>query len=926
MCDQAMPVFSPFSAVPASASSTLPSLQVPLLGRPASSMNASPHPKTTVLSSDPALSLTALSSSPREAVDSQGIGGEISLNSSIAEISSDESEDEDSDSSSSRNGTGDRKTTDAANYRELVHFLQTLESVPYDRLPCAAVPPTMVGAELRPFQLQALHWLQHQESPIPLPNCLSDRYSDPRRARFGSPGGVYSPNYASTALGDRALSRGASSPLNPAEEATWQAAKSVRGGIFADYMGLGKTRTMIALCEATRRPHVDRITGSQVESVATLVVCPSALLHVWLSELHRCVGPAPSVMLYHGTNRRRHLSLFELAQKYDYVLTSYQTLRHESSSKSAPPGRLYMIHWQRIVLDEAHVIRSLRAQQTRACLRLSGVCKWVITATPVYNSLNDLFPLLKFLGVPYFGEQLWWNEEIVRHFNMDINHPRPTTALRILFSSLLLRRTPDSIVGGYRILELPPKHIKTELVDVSKEEKKFYDTIYANANRKLDIASKRQAMGSTGSGNQLTTFNTAFEMIIRCRQALLHPYIVVAALRHCSKLGNNTNQASKGSEGADSSARKTRDDNDKISHAIQHYIDTVLRNRVVVKDSTFFQELVEELKRHELDKRECIICFDRVNRPAILPCGHTFCSECIEHALQLNRTCPMCKRPTKNSQISLVPLEFISNNSAGDCPHKTSVAGSLFDSLEGVDLGDHTNWPISLSTKTQWLINALGRIPLGEKAIVFSTFVTYLRYLQHCLNKKGISNILYTGELTFRDKDKVLKCFSGENSPPHARGNQKDLTENKSQSRSRGVIGGSPRVLLTTFSSSSVGLNLTCANHCFMMEPLWSPGLEEQALHRVHRIGQTRPVTMTKLLARGTVEEKIERLCQQKRALSGYCFQPGSEERSGTASVAAQGWDVHRLRTEDLLTLFANDQKRDADETESSSSDDSSSS
>ncbi|CCW62310.1 unnamed protein product, partial [Phytomonas sp. EM1] len=856
---------------------------------------------------------------------------ESSLDSNEEEEEEEEDDDDEASNGDSRHGSEQGKT-DVASYRELVHFLQTLESVPYDKLPCAAVPPTMAGAELRPFQLQALHWLQHQEfttptpTPTPLSNRPIDRYSHLQGQRFGSPGGVGSSDALTTVSGRRDLLGGSFSPLaltETSEEVTRQAAKSVRGGIFADYMGLGKTRTMIALCEATRRPRVDRVTGSQVESVATLVVCPSALLHVWLAELYRCVVPAPSVMLYHGSNRRRRLSLFDLAQKYDYVLTSYQTLRHESSSKSASPGKLYMIRWQRIVLDEAHAIRTASAQQTRACLKLSGVCKWAVTATPVYNSLNDLFPLLKFLEVPYFGVLQWWNEEIVRHFNIDIHHPRPTTALRILFSSLLLRRTPDSVVDGQRILELPPKYIRTELVDVSREEREFYDAIHTNANRKLDIASKRQAMGGSGNGSHLATFNTAFEMMIRCRQALLHPYIVVVALQHCSKLEDKMQLISKGSDSASTDACKARESDDQTSQAIQHYIDTVLRNRIVSKDTTFFQELVEELKKHELGKRECIICLDRVNRPAILPCGHTFCAECIEHALQLNRHCPMCKRPTKRSQVAVVPLEFLSSSNNADArEHGMGPLGRLLNELENVDLADHKNWPMTLSTKTQWLLNALSHIPPDEKVVVFSTFVTYLRYLQYCLKERGIESILYGGNLTFKEKDKVLKCFSGESSTCHATGEAKGLSEAKPQSRSRIAFSGSPQVLLTTFSSCSVGLNLTCANHCFMMEPLWSPGLEEQALHRVHRIGQTRPVTITKLLARGTVEEKIEQLCQQKRSLSGYCFQSGTGEGGGAASPAAQGWDVHRLRTEDLLALFANDPKSDEEELESSSSDD----
>jgi len=67
--------------------------------------------------------------------------------------------------------------------------------------------------------------------------------------------------------------------------------------------------------------------------------------------------------------------------------------------------------------------------------------------------------------------------------------------------------------------------------------------------------------------------------------------------------------------------------------------------------------------------------------------------------------------------------------------------------------------------------------------------------------------------------------------------------------------------------AGGLGLNLTAADYVVLVAPWWSPAVEQQAADRVHRIGQTRPVFVYRLIARGTVEEKILRLQERKRRL-----------------------------------------------------------
>jgi superfamily II DNA or RNA helicase len=112
-----------------------------------------------------------------------------------------------------------------------------------------------------------------------------------------------------------------------------------------------------------------------------------------------------------------------------------------------------------------------------------------------------------------------------------------------------------------------------------------------------------------------------------------------------------------------------------------------------------------------------------------------------------------------------------------------------------------------------------------------------------------------------------------------------------------GVVGrfqsGSAPVMLVSLRAGGVGLNLTAADHVFLMDPWWNPAVEDQAADRAHRIGQTRPVVVHRLIAQDTVEERILDLHASKRALAQAAL--GDATSEGSASG---------LTRDDLLALL----------------------
>lgn len=144
------------------------------------------------------------------------------------------------------------------------------------------------------------------------------------------------------------------------------------------------------------------------------------------------------------------------------------------------------------------------------------------------------------------------------------------------------------------------------------------------------------------------------------------------------------------------------------------------------------------------------------------------------------------------------------------------------------------------SAKLDALLPALGEIVAeGHKALVFSQFTTFLALVRPLLEKGGIRHEYLDGDV--RDRQACVDRFQNDATCP---------------------------VFLISLKAGGHGLNLTAADYVYILDPWWNPAVEAQAIDRTHRIGQTRHVIATRLVARGTIEEKILELHAAKRSLA----------------------------------------------------------
>lgn len=151
------------------------------------------------------------------------------------------------------------------------------------------------------------------------------------------------------------------------------------------------------------------------------------------------------------------------------------------------------------------------------------------------------------------------------------------------------------------------------------------------------------------------------------------------------------------------------------------------------------------------------------------------------------------------------------------------------------------------SSKVEALVEAIVDAKADDhKCIVFSQWTSFLNLVEPELTKNDIEFVRLDGST--RDRGAVVDKFQSEDGPT---------------------------VILSSLKAGGTGLNLTAADHVFLLDPWWNPAAEDQAADRAHRIGQTRPVTVYRLIAKDTIEEGILELQARKRKLADIALAEG---------------------------------------------------
>lgn len=263
--------------------------------------------------------------------------------------------------------------------------------------------------------------------------------------------------------------------------------------------------------------------------------------------------------------------------------------------------------------------------------------------------------------------------------------------------------------------------------------------------------------------------------------------------------------------------------------------------------------------------------------PAVTACWHSACKKCLEDFVrhQTNKgvqaRCFSCRAPVDAKDIFEVvkhpsnhatPMEEDTN----DTPPTSSqpMPRISLRRINPLSPSAHT------SAKIHALINHLSRVPPGTKSVVFSQFTSFLDLIGPQLSKVGISHLRLDGSMPQKARAAVLAQFSKtETYDDDIIDTEDDTPAQRGPSIPKATSDPPPTVLLISLRAGGVGLNLTTASNVFLMDPWWSFAIEAQAIDRVHRMGQTRDVSVTRFVVKDSIEGRMLRVQERKMNIAG---------------------------------------------------------
>lgn len=451
--------------------------------------------------------------------------------------------------------------------------------------------------------------------------------------------------------------------------------------------------------------------------------------------------------------------------------------------------------------------------------------------------------------------------------------------LRVLVKSVCLRRTKTSKIDGQPILQLPPKVIEKVHVTFNEFEKATYD--------KLNVDTQKQITNYLNDGTLGKNYTHVLVLLLRLRQACCHPQLL-------------------------------QEINTELPTTVSG-VDLVANAKLLKPD------VVSRIKNNDQDGDEeagtCPICMDCSGNAVIyIPCGHSVCSECFARisdpaVLARDDNSGLVKCQNCRGQVDPEKVTDLNSFKQAHDPEfmpetETEKKGKQFDEDSDTEYGSdydsdssskkpkkkslaelrkagqrnqkekrkylrrlEKSWiPSSKIEKSLEILQANENNDRGEKTIIFSQFTSLLDLLEVPIKRRGWNYVRFDGTMKVDDRNAAVAAFADD---------------------------PSVRIMLISLKAGNAGLNLVAASHVIIFDPFWNPYVEDQAIDRAHRIGQTKDVFVHRLLIEQTVEDRIIELQDQKRELIS-----GALDEGGTMNVS-------RLSPRDLAYLFVCNPARD---------------
>ncbi len=351
----------------------------------------------------------------------------------------------------------------------------------------------------------------------------------------------------------------------------------------------------------------------------TLVLCPAGLISNWLNEIKKHTGLSKeNILVYSGKNRKELIS-------GDYVvcLSSYSIITREFNIDKFEEGSIFGWKYDRVILDEAHYIRNYNRKIFKSVMRLDVDLKWVVTATPLFNDVNDIYSYFCFLGVAGVESRKDWkmflSSGVINKYK-DLNDMIKLNSLRMKKSVVLSD-------------ELCKKKIIEVSVELEDFERGFYDSLWDYSMTRMSVLSKRlkNLVGLSDVNARMMRkllSNNILVYILRLKQCCNNPWLVISKMKRisCAK--------------------------------------SLFRATEMLK---FYNSSLNM-------EEECPVCYDSIADGIASPCGHKCCMGCWDKIMKYKiMKCPKCRCDVDSvERVELVNINNKEDSSMLECELKMS--------------------------------------------------------------------------------------------------------------------------------------------------------------------------------------------------------------------------------------------------------------